>query len=112
MSTACDPETFATSLTLREVVKPVGTQSGAAAKTPDVQTLSGLLNGRTSDLQRVQTLIEKMRKNSAFVDPKSGGSDLGRGREVNFSITFNYILAPTAGATQQSSAQRSQQTKK
>ena len=90
-----DPETFATSLALREVAKPVGS-STAANKIVDTHTLAGVLNGRTSDLQHVQTLIEKMRRFNAFGDPKSGGSDLGRGKEVNFSITFNYALPETS----------------
>ena len=89
-----DPDTYATGLTLREAPRSTNPNSvtSTAVKTPDINLLSGLLSGRTTDQEHVQTLLDKMRKNKAFSEPKLGGSDIGRAREVNFTITFSYGL--------------------
>ena len=83
-----DPQTFATSLELREVSRSSATN--AAAKPVDINQLTGTLQGRTSDLERVQTLSQKLQKNLAFAEVKTADATIGRGTEVNFSITFLY----------------------
>jgi hypothetical protein len=89
-----DPDTFATGLTLREVVRT--NVNSSTSKTPETNQITGVLSGRTVDQEHVQTLLERLRKNKAFVEPKLADSTSGRGREVNFSINFNYGLLDSA----------------
>ena len=58
----------------------------------EADILSGLLYGKTSDQQRVQSLLDQMKRIRTFTDVKLGGSNIaGRNGEVSFSITFNYL---------------------
>jgi hypothetical protein len=92
-----DFQTYATSLVLHEVVHPplTGQPTPAAvaalAKQNETHTLAGQFYGKTSDQQRVETLLERMKKIPTFADVKLGGSNSGRAGEVSFSITFNYV---------------------
>jgi hypothetical protein len=95
-----DGETYATSLIVRENVKPPsgGSTGGSNAvpKANEITSLTGLLYGKTSDQQRVQGIIDRMNRMPAlFRDVKLGGSDAGRGHEVSFSISFTYVPSPS-----------------
>jgi hypothetical protein len=90
-----DGQTYALSLTLHENVPAAGSSGSgtAAAKLPVVRTLSGRLEGKTSDQRRAQQTLEQIKAmSSSFTEVRPGGtSDAGRNREVSFSITFNYL---------------------
>ena len=93
-----DGQTYALSLTLRESVPPVGGNSGGGSsgtgpKISTVRTLTGRLDGKTSDQRRAQQTLDQLKKMpGSFTDVKPGGTqDAGRGREVSFSITFTYL---------------------
>lgn len=80
-----DSQTYATNLLVREK-----TQMVKGSLTP-TGLLSGTMSGRTSDPQRVQMLLESIKKSPGFLDVTSGGTrDVGMGREVSFSIAFTY----------------------
>lgn len=87
-----DNQTYATSLVLKEVAVK---QNGAAAVKPgaaEADSLTGQLYGKTSDQQRVQLLLDQMKRVRTFTDVKLGGSNIsGRNGEVSFSVTFNYV---------------------
>ena len=94
-----DGQTYVTSLVVREAVrgadgKPVAQQPTGASLTPkkgEVHVLAGLLYGKTSDQQRAQIVLDQVKRNPAFTAVKFGGTqDAGRGREVSFSISFDY----------------------
>ncbi len=85
-----DGETYATNLILHEAPHPVG--GGASANRADPRTLSGILYGKTTDQKHVQSLQDRIGRTPSFTEVKLGGSDdAGRGREVSFSLTFNYV---------------------
>lgn len=93
-----DGRTYATGLTIRE--KPAdtsstssqGAKSNAQPKTNDANALVGVLSGKTSDQQRVQSVLDRLKRMSSLTDVKLGGTqDSGRGQEVQFSINFTYV---------------------
>ncbi len=92
-----DGQTYALSLTLRENVPPVSNSSGAAGssapKISTVRTLTGRLDGKTSDQRRAQQTLDQLKAMpKSFTDVKPGGTqDAGKGREVSFSISFTYL---------------------
>lgn len=91
-----DGETYATNLILRETPHPLASAgsngSKARGSSADVRTLTGILDGKTSDQRHVEALQDRIAHSAAFVDVKLGGSDdAGRGREVSFSINFIYV---------------------
>ena len=90
MAISDDSQTYATGLTLREVL----TQATASnvAKPPESHALTGTLSGKTTGQDRVQALIDRMRQNKSF-EPKLGGTDAGKGHDVTFSIIFTYTPA-------------------
>jgi hypothetical protein len=97
-----DGQTYVTSLVVREAVrgadgKPVAQQapgSSLAPKKGEQHVLAGLLYGKTSDQQRAQIVLDQVKRNPAFTAVKFGGTqDAGRGREVSFSISFDYRQA-------------------
>ena len=94
-----DGLTYATSLIVREPPRPTatgGTLAGAAKRVEN-RALAGQLYGKTSDQQHVQIVLDHLKANPAFAGVKLGGTqDAGRGREVSFSITFDYLPAKAA----------------
>jgi len=94
-----DGRTYATSLTIRE--KPVDTSpnTSQSAKTNaqkdkanDANALVGVLSGKTSDQQRVQSVLDRLKRMPQMTDVKLGGTqDAGRAQEVQFSINFTYV---------------------
>lgn len=104
--TAAIPEdqlTYVTSVTLKENTrdKQGGGAAGAAAQTPvpGSGTLVGTLFGKTTDQEHSLAVLERLRRTKQFSDVKPGGTtDVGRGKEVQFSVTFNYTQPnPVAG---------------
>jgi hypothetical protein len=86
-----DYDTFAISLIISE---PPHNQN---SKTPDTHALTGVLQGKAADQQRVLLLLNRLRNYRAFVEVTPGGSDTsGRVREVTFSINFKYQLPKSA----------------
>ncbi len=80
-----DGTTYATNFTIKEAVQSAGGKSVVTGG------LSGQLFGKTSDQQRVQTVVERLQRAPGFHDVKSGGTqEVGRAREVSFSVTFVY----------------------
>ncbi len=89
-----DGQTYAVSIMLRETMAV-----GPRGKPVETGTLTGQCYGKTSDQERVQRLLEQLRRNPAFEDAKLGGSqDTGRTGDVSFSITFIYKPAPVGSA--------------
>jgi hypothetical protein len=87
-----DNQTYATSLHISETPKPPPVPGISPANTIDVRSLTGQLIGKTSDQQRVQAILDQMKRNPAFTDVKNNGSEeTGRSREVSFSINFVYV---------------------
>jgi Tfp pilus assembly protein PilN len=92
-----DGQTYATSLdiTAETPHMAVNPPPGTAAPAPKAQPPQGLtvkLAGRTSDAENVTTLVDRMRRNPAFVDIRIGQeTNTGRSREWSFSLTFTYI---------------------
>jgi len=94
-----DGQTYATSLIVREAPKETTnarsaavSPAAAAAKRTEARVISGQLYGKTSDQQHVQFVLDHMKQIGAFRNVKLGGTqDAGRGREVSFSITFDYL---------------------
>jgi hypothetical protein len=82
-----DFDTFAIGLIIGDAPRPVN------SKAPDTHALTGVLSGKAADQQHVLMLLNRLRKIKAFSDATLGGSDVGRGREVTFSINFRYQIA-------------------
>ncbi len=80
-----DPDTFAISLIIGDAPRLPGK--------PDTHALSGVLQGKAEDQQRVLKLLNALRRFPGFIEVSPGGSDAGRSREVTFSIHFTYRLA-------------------
>lgn len=94
-----DGQTYATSLVIRENVRPPGSgaASGTQTKQGEAGTLTGSLYAKTLDQQRAQAVLDRLKRVPAFTDVKSGGTQsAGRGPEVTFSITFTYLPPRTA----------------
>ncbi len=93
-----DGQTYATTLSLREA-----SHSGAApaGKTgSDWRALSGQLAGRSSDQQRIQRLVERIKHTPGFSDVTLVGTqNVVRERSVTFSMSFTYV-APALGRTE------------
>ncbi len=91
-----DGQTYAMSLTLTEKAPPPN-QSGSATtvKLPvSTRQLSGRLEGKTSDLQRIQDVLDRLKSNpSIFTEVENAGQQKSGGKlnELSFSITFTYI---------------------
>jgi Tfp pilus assembly protein PilN len=89
-----DGTSYATALTIH------GLTTTVQSKTIETGLLAGQLSGKTSEQQRVSTILDKIKRSGAFADVTLGGTqDAGRGREVAFTITFVYHPpARSAGA--------------
>ncbi len=90
-----DGQTIATSVTLKEVPKPPGNPSSSSTSTAlkkvETPPLQGELFGKTTDQQHVQWVLDNMRKIPGFASAKLNNTqDAGKGREVAFSIKFDY----------------------
>lgn len=92
-----DNQTYATSVNLGDNTPKQAGGPSSATKISETASLAGQLYGKTSDQQRVQAVLDRMKRISSFSDVKLGGTqDAGRGREVSFSILFTYIPPKTA----------------
>jgi hypothetical protein len=88
-----DGQTYATNFTVKEATQTAGGRTAATG------VLSGTLFGKTGDQQRVQAVLEQIQRKPGFRDVKSGGTqEVGRAREVSFSITFSYFPDDAARA--------------
>ncbi len=84
-----DYQTFATALTLHDNPRLPG-------KATDPAMLAGTLSGKTGDQQRVQVLLDSLKRNPAFSDVELiNAQDAARLREVSFSINFKYLALKT-----------------
>jgi hypothetical protein len=89
-----DGDTFATTLSLREATHTAAASTGKPAS--DLRALSGQLAGRSSDQQRVQRLVDRIKHTHGFSDVTLVGTqNVLREKSVTFSITFTYV-APAA----------------
>jgi hypothetical protein len=97
-----DKQTYVTNITVKENSREktagsagsAGSASAgtAAAKGADAITLSGQLYLKTTDQKSAQAVVDRMRRNPAFIEAKPGPtSDVGRGSEVQSSINFTYL---------------------
>jgi len=96
-----DGQTYATSLDITAetphmaLTPPPGAPAAPPPTAPKTQTLHELtvkLAGRTSDAENVTALVDRMRRNPAFVDIRIGQeTNTGRSREWSFSLTFDYV---------------------
>lgn len=100
-----DRVTYATNLVVRETPKPPSQSESPTSSEQKPQpppTLTGTLTGKTSNQERVQALIDRMRKMPNFVTVNLGGTaDIGKGREVAFTVLFVYApprIKPSAHA--------------
>ena len=96
-----DGQTYALSLTpstKRTAVGNTAAAQAAAIKASANRTLSGRLDGKTTDQLRVQQVIDHLKAMpKSFADVKLGGTeDRGTQREVSFTITF-YLPASRSG---------------
>lgn len=88
-----DGQTYATSLDMTaETPHMTAGQPQAPNAPPATNGLAIKLAGRTSDAQNVTALVDRMRRNSAFVDIRIGQeTKTGRNGEWSFSLTFTYV---------------------
>jgi hypothetical protein len=92
-----DGQTYALGLSLREDVPPPSNSNGSTPnKTVQpvvVRTLTGRLDGKTTDQRRAQQVVDKLKAMPAsFRDVKPGGTqNAGKGGEVSFTVTFTYV---------------------
>ena len=89
-----DGTMYATNLTVKEYEKPQVNGGKTVAPTPvDARTLIGALQGRASDQDHIQGLIDKLRGNHAmFPDVVPGPTEsIPRENEFSFSIGFTFI---------------------
>jgi len=87
-----DNQTYATSLVVREVARPVGAPVPVtAAKQYEARLLSGQLSGKTSEQRQVTIILDAMKRIRAFNNVKLGSTVGGRGGEISFSIDFDYL---------------------
>ncbi len=98
-----DGQTYATSLIIRDTARQAAGagQSGPGSRKTvgEPAPFSGQLFGKSPDQGQVQSLIDRLKRSAAFTQVKHGGTqEVGRGREVSFSVTFNYM--PPKAATQ------------
>ncbi len=81
-----DKNAYATNLVIREQ-----TRVQAGGKQVPTGQLAGTLAGRTSDQQRVQSVVDALRQISSFTDVKLAGTqDAGRTGEVSFTVAFTF----------------------
>jgi len=90
-----DGDTYATTLSLREATHTASIPS-AKAPTTDLRALTGQRAGRSSDQQRVLSVVDRIKRTAGFSEVTLlGTQNSPREREVTFSISFTYV-APTA----------------
>jgi hypothetical protein len=81
-----DDQTYATSLVIREQM-----QAAKGGKTVPTGRLTCTLAGKTAGQDQAQKVVDRLSQNASFTEVKFGGTqDSGKGRDVSFSITFNY----------------------
>jgi hypothetical protein len=91
-----DGDTYATTLSLRESNRS-GAPPAAGKAAMDSRALSGQLAGRSSDQQRIERLIDRIKHTHGFSDVTLVGTqNVVRERSVTFSITFTYSPAQAA----------------
>ena len=91
-----DGQTYVTNLTLREPPRPVGTAAqAAAAKADDDTSLLCRVEAKTSDVDRGQQVVDRLKTVPTFQKVQSGGftQSGGRDRAVSFSVNFTYVPA-------------------
>jgi hypothetical protein len=90
-----DGQTYATTLSLREITHSASSSSPNAAVN-DIRAIAGQMAGRSSDQQRVESLVDRIKRTAGFSNVTLVGTqNAQREREVTFSISFTYV-APLA----------------
>jgi hypothetical protein len=84
-----DMQTYCTGLVMRQVSKP---PAGSTAKPVNLDTISGVFTGRTTNQSGALAVLNHLKRLPAFtkVDLPST-ADAGRTHEIQFTITFDYL---------------------